>query len=220
MEKKMGFFRKDGSLEPALTGMFYPPINQVDKMCKIILNYGGQYHKKKDGGVKFYLLEETDVELEKQNGRLFLIPEKILEFDRSPKVFVEANEHIDFVNGKKAVAHIFTDRSGGPFMTFFVPHTPQKEDGHVFFSFKDGYEVLIFLENKEVRFQIVEIKSRMLTVNSYALYEKPMFEGKIQDKMSGKLWKFDSALKAAKEKFFSAVCNRPYFFREYVARPK
>lgn len=220
MEEAMVFFRKDGSLEPVLTGMFYPPISQVDKMCKIILNYGGQYHKKKDGGVKFYLLEETDVELEKQNGRLFLIPEKILEFDRSPKVFVEANEHIDFVNGKKAIVHIFTDRVGGPFVTFFVPHAPQKEDGHAFFSFKDGYEVLIFLENKEVKFQIVEIKSRMLSSGKYVLYEIPVFEGDIQDKVSGKLWKFDRALKAAKEKFFSAVCNRPYFFREYVARPK
>ncbi len=219
MEDTMGFFRKDGSLDTILAGMFYPPIAQIDKMCKIILSYGGQFHKKQDGGVKFYLLEESDAELEKQNGRLFLIPEKILEFDPNPKVFVEGAEHVDFTNGKKEMAHIFADKMGNPLMSFFIPHEQKKEKAHALFSFKDGYELIVFVEKEKVEIQIVDIRCRLLSSGKYALYENPIYQGLLATTLPRKFWKLERAFAAAKEKFFCKDCIHPHFYKKYRARP-
>ena len=214
----MRFFRKDGSLDTTLAGMFYPPIDKVDKMCKIILSYGGQYHKKGDGGVKFYLLEEGEVKDERGLGRLFTIPENVLIFDEKPKVFVEGVEHSDFCNGRKEMIHIFADRMGNPFMPFFIPHEQKMEEGHAFFSFKDGYEIIVFWEEGQVRIQFVNIKSRLLKPDKHVIYENPVYEGLLSQGLPRKFWNLNRAFIAAKEKFFGTNYDFPYFFKAHCAR--
>lgn len=215
----MGFFRKDGSLNTILAGIFYPSIDQIDRMCKIILSYGGQFHKKKDGGIKFYLLEEGEIEDEKGFGRIFTIPENILVFDDKPKVFIEGAEHVEFANGKKEMSHIFADRMGNPLTPFFIPHEQRKEKAHAFFSFKDGYELIVFLEKDKVEIQIVDIKRRFLSSGKYILYENPVYQGLVAATLPRKFWKLERAFATAKEKFFCKDCIHPHFYKKYRARP-
>jgi len=207
----MSYFRKDGSLDTILVGSFYPPISEIDKFCKTVLSFNGQYIRRKDGGVKVYLFEKEEGE----DGftRNFFIPKKILAFDEKPLVFLEVVEHADFVNGKKKMIHIFADRIGNPFIPFFIPRLPQKHEGHVYFSIREGYEIIVFVEENSVKIQLVEIKMGKLDISpNYSLIEKGEYLGLLSDRLPNKFFKFEKAVKAASEKFFCKDCVHPHFF--------
>ena len=204
----MVYFRKDGSLDTTLIAFVYPPIAEIQKLCNCCLDLDLQFQKKRDGGVKVYLAEEKKDELSIRN---FLLPEKILEFDKTPKVFIEAVEHVDFIKEKKQFVRIFSNINGDPFMSFYNPITPQKNGGHAYFTFWEGYELILFFEKGAQNIQIVKLDRLTISPTHFHLSENVVYESPFIGEMPREFRKLKRAIQSLKDKFECKDCTHAHF---------
>ena len=205
----MSYFRKDGSLDTTLVSFIYPKIKEINKLCERIVDIGGQFQLKKDGGVKFYLME---TEKQCPGIRNFIFPENLLIFDKKPKILIEAVEHVDFVKNKKEFVRIFSNKNGDPFMSFYNPKTPKKEGGHAFFTFWEGYEFILYFEKGVKYIQIVKLDRLIKSSVDFQLEEVVVCEAPLNGELPFDFKrKFARAIINLKDKFECENCTHAHF---------
>ena len=209
----MTILRKDRSLDACLIAIFDPVSpTQADKIREAVVELQGQFIMRNDGSIKYYLPEEKNQESKDANGRIFSLPEKLRAFPK-PSIYIEAVEYVEFLKKEKMYVHIISNVNGRPFRPFLISGPKVENEGHAFFRFIKGFEIIVFLENKQLRAQVVELFWLTRENNKYCLREEVLGEWSAVDpKLPSNLRNLDRAIKAAGEKFFCPHCTHAHYY--------
>lgn len=209
----MVILRKDRSLDASLIAVFDPVSPaQANKIREVIIQTGGQFITRNDGSIKYYLPEEK-VENEKEvDERIFSLPEKLRDFSK-PSIYIEAAEYAEFFKGEKIYVHIISNINGHPLRAFLVSGPKVENEGHAFFRFIKGFEIIAFLKDKQLFVEIVELFWLSRENNKYCLREKVLGEWPaVNPTLPSNLRNLDRAIKATRDKFFCPHCTHAHYY--------